>query len=110
MRIKSAGLMLVLALGGLSGCVARVSVREPVGEVVVHRPPPPLQAESVPPPPGDPNVFIWQPGHWKWDGRDYAWHPGHYEKRPARSAFWVPPEWVARGDQWVYKPGHWAYR
>jgi hypothetical protein len=118
MRIRSACL-LVVALGatGMSACTVtatapRVVVRTPevvVPEVVVAQPPPAIRVETVPPPPGDPNVYIWQPGHWRWEGNAYVWHRGHYEKRPSRTAVWVQPEWVARGGQWVFKPGHWAY-
>jgi WXXGXW repeat (2 copies) len=64
---------------------------------------------TPPPSGGPPEMFVWQPGHWRWDGHDYAWHPGHYERRPAREAVWVPPEWVDRGGQWVFRPGHWVY-
>jgi hypothetical protein len=48
-----------------AACTASVAVREPV--VVVSRPPPPVRVE---PPPGDPAVYFWQPGHWQWDGHE----------------------------------------
>jgi hypothetical protein len=117
MSARLTGLSVVLVAVGLSACVAtvttpRVVVHPPevtVAEVVVAQPPPPIRVEQIPPPPGDPQVFIWQPGHWRWEGNAYVWHRGHYEKRPSRTATWVQPEWVARGGQWVFKPGHWAY-
>jgi hypothetical protein len=105
-------LILSAAASQMIGCTAQVGMREPTAaEVVVARPPPPLRAEPPPPaPPGDPAIFVWQPGHWRWDGHEYQWHPGHYEKRPAGAASWVPAEWVERNGQWVYRPGHWLYR
>ncbi len=119
MRSRDAGLCCLALIVGMSGCTVtatapRVVVRPPevgVAEVVVERPPPPVRVEEVPPPPAaHPESFVWQPGHWRWDGRDYEWHPGHYERRPARTAYWVAPEWVERQGRWVFRPGHWAYR
>jgi WXXGXW repeat (2 copies) len=117
MRACAVLIGLIITGSTLSGCVVSprgVKVRAPVvtvSEVMVTRAPPPLRVEPVPPPPSGPTkVWVWQPGHWYWDGRDYDWKPGHYEKRPARAASWVAPTWVARGSQWVFVPGHWAYR
>jgi hypothetical protein len=117
MQIRSAGLIAALlamsAACTVTATAPRVVVRPPVvvGEVVVARPPPPLQVEVVPtPPPAHPELWVWQPGHWRWEHNEYVWRPGHYEKRPSASAYWVRPEWVARNGQWVFQPGHWAYR
>jgi hypothetical protein len=111
-KIIFAAAILSVAASQMIACTAQVRVRDPVvTEVVVARPPPPLRVEPPPPaPPGDPAIFVWQPGHWRWDGREYQWHPGHYEKRPAKAASWAPAEWVERNGQWVYRPGHWVYR
>ena len=101
-----AGLILALAL--LAGCVVRpegrVVVREP-GAVVVVRAPPAPRYEAPPPAPND--RVVWDPGHWQWDGHDYAWLPGHYEERPVREARWEPGHWDQRGGGWVWAPGHW---
>ena len=66
-------------------------------------PPVPVpRAEVVPATPGP--RYIWRPGHWYWDGRDYVWHRGVYiERRPAYHA-WVPGHWGPRG-RWI--PAHW---
>ena len=119
MRKGSAFLLAAVSILGMSACTVtatgpRVVVHTPelvVTDVVVARPPPPVRVERVPPPPsgGPAELFVWQPGHWHWDGHDYHWQRGHYERRPAREASWVPPEWVARDGQWVFKPGHWVY-
>ena len=117
MPMRACFVSLLIVGATVSGCVvepARVRIRAPVvtvSEVIVSRPPPPPRYESVPPPPrGAVELFVWQPGHWHWDGRDYDWKPGHYEKRPAKTAEWVAHAWVARGNQWVFVPGHWVYR
>lgn len=89
-----------------TGCVER--------EVVVHRsvvevdrPPPPPPREELPPPPGPPEVFVWQPGHWRWDGHEYYWQHGHWERRPERVSQWIPPHWDERGGRWVFVEGYW---
>ena len=109
MQIRSA--ILTAALVAMAaGCTVTARVPAPGVEVVVAKPPPPMQVEVIPPPPqSHPELVVWQPGHWRWNGQVYVWHPGHYEKRPSATAYWVAPEWVARNGQWVFKPGHWAY-
>jgi WXXGXW repeat (2 copies) len=87
----------------LAACVERVETRE----VVVSRPPPAPVAEVVPAAPGPAEVWVWQPGHWRWDGREYVWQPGRYVERPHRAAQWVPPHWQERGPNWVFVAGHW---
>ncbi len=99
-------LAVALALGialPLAACVERVETRE----VVVAKPPPAPMAEVVPAPPGPPEAWVWQPGHWRWDGREYVWQRGRYVERPRRAAEWVPPHWQERGGGWVYVAGHW---
>ena len=111
MRIAIASLAAVVLGGSITGCVVRARPAAVVvapAPIVVARPPPPVRVEAVPPAPGD--MYVWLPGHWRWDGREYQWDAGHYEARPARAAVWIPDEWVARRGQWVLRPGHWVYR
>jgi hypothetical protein len=100
---------MLLAIGiSTSGCIVRPARVYAPAPVVVVSAPPPLQAETVPPPPAE--GYVWQPGHWRWNGAQYVWFPGRYELRPATATAWVPAHWDARGGQWVFVPGHWAYR
>ncbi|HTP82092.1 MAG TPA: hypothetical protein VMQ11_04060 [Alphaproteobacteria bacterium] len=87
----------------LAACVERVETRE----VVVPRAPPAPVTEAVPAPPGPAERWVWQPGHWRWNGREYVWAAGHYVERPRRDAEWVPPHWQERGGGWVYVEGRW---
>ena len=87
----------------LAACVERVETRE----VVVPTPPPAPIAEVVPAPPGPPEMWVWQRGHWRWNGREYVWQRGRYVERPHRAAQWVPPHWQERAGGWVYVTGHW---
>lgn len=95
-----------MALLSVSACVEReVVVRHEVMQV--SRPPPPPPSETVPPPPGPPEIFVWQAGHWRWNGRDYYWQPGHWQRRPEHVSQWVPPHWDERGGLYFFVEGHW---
>jgi hypothetical protein len=96
-----------------AGCVVESHpVRPAPAAVVVTQapPPPPRAAEYVPPPPpaGPGVVYVWQPGHWRWNGHEYVWFPGQYAERPAHVERWIPPHWDERGGQWFYVEGRWA--
>src|SRR4051812_16379955 len=69
-------------------------------------PPPPEQAEMIPPSPGE--KVVWKPGHWKWKDGGWAWEPGRYEEKPVPQAVWVPGHWASHsgGSSWV--PGYGA--
>jgi len=100
-----AGCVGLLALS-IAGCVEReVEVRTEV--VRVDHPPPPPQREVIPPPPGPPEVFVWQPGHWRWSGRAYFWQPGHWQQRPEHVSEWIPPHWDERNGGFFFVEGHW---
>jgi hypothetical protein len=91
----------VLLTTALAGCI----VEQPRGEVIVRQAPPPPRYEVIPPPPRE---FVeWRPGHWRWDGREYAWIPGEYVERPRREARWEPGHWAERPNGWVWVEGHW---
>lgn len=101
----------ILALGLLAGCVAAPSpqgeVQPQPGALVVVPPPPAPRFETQPPPPGE--SAVWDPGHWRWDGHDYAWVPGRYEARPSPQAQWRPDGWIERNGAWVWQSGHWEH-
>lgn len=108
MRTSLAALTLA-ALVAASGCAGaappqRVVVRE---EVIVARPPPALRTEVILVRPGPPERFVWRPGFWRWDGRDYDWVPGAWIERRGPRGEWVRERWVVRHGGWVFVPGHW---
>lgn len=108
-RRSVAAASVALLLGGvLAGCVVeprgRVVVRER-GAVVVMRAPPAPRVEVIPAAPAE--RMVWNPGHWQWDGREYAWVPGHYVERPFREARWAPGHWIERDGGWVWEDGRW---
>lgn len=97
-------LTITLTAGAVAGCVVEPPPRR--GEVVVTTSaPPPPRAEYQPPPPTE--RAVWDPGHWNWNGREYAWQPGHYIERPNPVARWEAGRWVAQNGRWVWVEGAW---
>jgi len=95
-RVASAFAALAVTLG-VAACV--------VAPANPYPPPPPLQAEVVPPAPVG---RYWEPGHWQWNGAQYVWVPGRYIVRAAGVTHWEHGHWENRGGAWVWVPGHWV--
>lgn len=104
----------VVASALLAGCYAprphvvrTTVVEEPGGGMaVVTVAPPPPRMEIVPAAPG--RQFVWDPGHWRWNGASYVWIAGHYVARPRTEAVWIAGHWTTRGGGWVWEEGHWG--
>jgi hypothetical protein len=108
MRVfRSSLIVLAAVLPWLAGCVERQVVVDRGTPVVVAQPPPAARVEVIPAAPGPPEAWVWQPGHWRWDGREYVWIPGRYAGRPHRVAQWVPPHWEPRPGGYAFIEGHW---
>jgi hypothetical protein len=73
--------------------------------VFVPAAPPPLRVEVMPPPP--PYAAIWQPGHWRWDGRRYVWARGRYVRPPRARHEWVAGHWDPGPHGYVWVEGFW---
>ncbi len=97
--IRMSALALAFA-AGVSG-VALAQPGPPPGYPAI----PPPQAEVIPPPPG--SRYVWEPGHWHWDSRQYVWVAGHYIVRPPEYAHYEPGHWAPRDGAWVWVPAHW---
>ena len=98
-------------LAATAGCTTVVRPGPAYGEaapveVMAPRSPPPPRVEVVPTAPGE--VYVWRPGYWHWNGRDFVWIAGHYIERPHRRAAWVADHWEPRAGHWVLVPGHWG--
>jgi YXWGXW repeat-containing protein len=70
-------------------------------------PPPPLEAETPPPSPSP--TFVWEPGHWYWNGVHYQWQPGRYIAKPTMTATYTPGHWEQRPEGWLWVGGQWSY-
>jgi hypothetical protein len=72
-------------------------------EVIIRDAPPPMRVEAVPVErPG----YVWDRGHWRYEGRGYVWVPGHWQP-VMRNARWEPGHWESRGPNWFWIEGHW---
>jgi hypothetical protein len=70
--------------------------------IVAPSAPPAVRYEPVP----APRVgYVWDAGHWNWEGR-YVWVPGHWVAAVAGRR-WVAGVWGPYRGQYRYVPGHW---
>jgi hypothetical protein len=67
---------------------------------------PALREERIPPPPPGARM-VWEPGHWHWNGRNYAWIGGHYIRPMHGRSQFVRGHWVNERGRWVWVGGHW---
>lgn len=98
--------------GTLAACTATSTTTvqpAPADVALVRVEPPAVRYEAVPVlPPDRAAREHWQPGHWRWDGREYVWVPGRYAVRPQPNAVWIAPRWERRGAGWVMIEGRWG--
>jgi len=103
-RSRAAALA-ILALAGLGclGFVVSPAAAQVSAEIVIGNAPPPTYVEPVPAPRMG---YVWAPGYWYWDGRQYLWYQGHWEiERPGY--FYAPAEWVETPAGWRFVAAHW---
>src|SRR5437868_528939 len=66
-------------------------------------------AQAQIPAPAPSPSYVWEPGHWSWNGMQYLWQPGRYVERPAVSATYTPGHWEQQANGWVWVEGRWDY-
>jgi len=105
MKLKTILLPVVLACTVCACATSGPPARRPVtvsrAEIVV-RPPEP-RVVLVPAPRAG---YVWAPGYWRWNGRDYDWTDGRW-MRERRGERWVPAHWEEQGGRWRLEEGHW---
>ncbi len=70
----------------------------------VQPPPPPVARVEAPGPPPAPG-YVWVPGYWDWNGRNYVWINGRYSAiRPDR--IFIAGHWTTVEGGWEWIPGH----
>ena len=105
--IVRATLAASLLLSG-AGCVEQAPSPAPPPHVVYIQSPPPADIVEYQPPPPDGNPFwVWQKGHWRWNGNRYVWMHGHWVQRPPNYTMWVAPHWENRNGGYFFIEGHW---
>jgi hypothetical protein len=100
------GFAIAASLGAASvGVVALPAFAQ---EIIITHEPPPMRREVIPVLPHErAEIDVWQPGYWRWNGREHVWVEGHYAARPRRGAEWVPAHYDRRPGGWVFIDGHW---
>jgi hypothetical protein len=101
LRVRNAFLMTLGLMGGLAA--PRFALAAP--EIVTDAPPPPPRVEQAPP---HRDGYVWDAGHWEWNGRFYTWVSGTWIVE-RRNAHWVADRWEPQGTQWRFLPGHWEH-
>jgi len=97
MNVKKALLGLIVASSfGVIGVPAGA-------EVIIQFAPPPDRYEVVPP---ARRGWVWEPGHWRWNGRRHVWVSGHWERHRVGYVY-VGPRWVEHDGRWVYHARRW---
>ncbi len=90
-------------LGVLFASALGASAAPALAHVVVDAPPPAPRHEPVPP---ARHGYVWEAGHWRWNGHRYVWVPGHWE-RVRHGYRHHPPRWVERDGRWEYHARRW---
>lgn len=67
--------------------------------------PPPERVEVIERPVGRSFVFV--PGRWRWNGREYYWTSGRWVVPGRGRSEWVGGHWVRTPRGWRYAEGHW---
>jgi hypothetical protein len=72
-------------------------------EIIVQVAPPPLRYEVTPEPR---RGYVWESGHWRWNGRRHVWVSGHWVRSRPGYVF-SEPRWVERDGRWEYQARRW---
>lgn len=73
-------------------------------QMAPEAPPSPLH-ETMPA--YNPQIAIWRPGHWSWNGSSFDWVSGEVIARPSPTAVWSSDHWVLHTYGWAFEPGYW---
>lgn len=103
------GLIWRMAMTGLAGVamVGGLALGQSKPAQAQGYPPMPPSPYQPPPPPRPGPAYVWEPGHWRWNGYRYEWRPGHYIPGGPQYRQFVPGHWAMRGGTWVWVPQHW---
>ncbi len=100
MKLKN----IMLAVAG--GLLLSASLAAQAQVAVRIAPPPPRAGEPMPHSPH--RGWVWQPGFYRWDGRNYVWYPGRWARPPYGGAIWVPGQWRRGPRGYVWVDGRWS--
>ena len=104
MNLRIMGAAIALALGTFGTASLALADRYVEFDITTAPPAPPGRVEVVPPSPRE--GYIYEPGHYGWDGTRYVWIGGEYiQDRPGHH--YIPYVLERRGEHWYYRSGHW---
>jgi hypothetical protein len=104
MKMRSLIAALTMAVGTFGIATATHAARVVEVEIGVAPPAPPPNVVVVEPVPRE--GFIYEPGHYGWDGQRYVWIEQQYV--PNREGHhWRRYTLERSGDRWHYRAGHW---
>ncbi|HVS36529.1 MAG TPA: hypothetical protein VMS17_13275 [Gemmataceae bacterium] len=81
---------------------------ESTAQDVIYYPKPPDPPAIAPPgnPPAPDTFYV--PGHWEWNGADYAWRSGFWA-RVQPNYVWIPAHYRWSPAGYIYVAGYWDY-
>ncbi len=101
MKFRNLAVAIALAVGSLGFAAVGQAAR--YVDVDVGVAPPPERVEVVPAPR---EGYIYEPGHYEWNGAEYVWIGGQFI--PDREGHeWHPYVLEHHGDRWHFRAGHW---
>jgi len=103
MRRKLRSAVAAAMLAASAGCILWAG---PVpGVIYVGIAPPLPRTEVIIASPGP--RYVWRPGHWRWQVREYVWVPGAWIVIESGYRTWVPGRWVHDRHGWYWIEGRW---
>jgi hypothetical protein len=104
MKMRSLMAALTIAVGAMGFATVTNAARVVDVEIGVAPPPPAERTIIVNTP--EREGFVYEPGHYGWDGQRYVWVEQQYV--PNREGHhWRHYTLEQRGDRWHYRAGHW---
>ncbi len=104
MNLRTIAAALALAIGTFGMATMALAAR--VVDVEIGEAPPTLPGRIDIGTPAPREGYIYEPGHYAWDGHNYVWRDGEYIAN-REGHHWVPYVMERHGDQWHYRAGHW---
>jgi len=102
MNIRKTIVSVALTLG-LAGSATLAAAASSSAEIELRIGPPADRVEVVAAPR---EGYIYERGHYDWDGNRYVWNEGRFiQKREGH--VYTPYALEHRGDRWYYRRGHW---
>jgi hypothetical protein len=103
MKLRTVFAGVLLALGAAAvPTLAQARIVE--FDVTVAPPPPPVVVEVAPPAPRA--GFIYEPGHYAYDGQRFVWVEPQFIKEREGHVY-TPYMLERRGEKWHFRGGHW---